>query len=44
MQEVGADVMIPKFKFDFTSHLENNLREVQYSYRPVKTYCFIDTN
>ncbi|KAJ8686512.1 hypothetical protein QAD02_022306 [Eretmocerus hayati] len=28
MQEVPADIIIPKFKFDFTSHLENNLREL----------------
>lgn len=29
MQEVPADVIIPKFKFDFTSHLQDNLREVR---------------
>lgn len=28
MQELSLDVWIPKFKFEFTSHLENILREV----------------
>ncbi|XP_008207605.3 uncharacterized protein LOC100118367 [Nasonia vitripennis] len=28
MQELYVDVMLPKFKFDFTSKLENNLREL----------------
>ncbi|XP_015597657.1 uncharacterized protein LOC107268913 [Cephus cinctus] len=28
MQDVPVDVTIPKFKFDFTSHLENILREL----------------
>jgi len=28
MQELPIDVWIPKFKFEFTSHLENTLREV----------------
>lgn len=28
MQELPLDVWIPKFKFEFTSHLENTLREV----------------
>ncbi|XP_011505093.1 PREDICTED: LOW QUALITY PROTEIN: uncharacterized protein LOC105367929 [Ceratosolen solmsi marchali] len=28
MQEVPVDILIPKFKFDFTSHLENTLRQL----------------
>jgi len=28
MQELPLDVWIPKFKFEFTSHLENILRQV----------------
>lgn len=28
MQELPLDVWIPKFKFEFTSHLENALRQV----------------
>lgn len=31
MQELPLDVWIPKFKFEFTSHLEQTLREVIYS-------------
>lgn len=30
MQELPLDVWIPKFKFEYTSHLENILREVIY--------------
>lgn len=30
MQELPLNVWIPKFKFEFTSHLENTLREVIY--------------
>lgn len=30
MQEMPLDVWIPKFKFEFTSHLEHTLREVIY--------------
>lgn len=29
MQDLPVDVKIPKFKFDFTSHLESTLREVR---------------
>lgn len=35
MQELPLDIWIPKFKFEFTSHLENTLREVIYSYVPI---------
>lgn len=32
MQNLPVDVMLPKFKFDFTSHLESNLREVKINF------------
>lgn len=32
MQELPLDIWIPKFKFEFTSHLENTLREVNLLY------------
>lgn len=37
MQEVYVDVMLPKFKFDFTSKLVNNLREVYSSLHLIYT-------
>lgn len=33
LEETPIDVTIPKFKFDFTSHLEAVLREVRQNYR-----------
>lgn len=29
LQELPADLMIPKFKFDFTGHLADHLQEVR---------------
>lgn len=36
LEDVPVDVSIPKFKFDFTSHLENVLREVSPTLRFTK--------